>query len=266
MNGLLLINLGTPDAPAPGAVRRYLRQFLSDPRVLDMHPVARALLLYLIILPLRPRRSAAAYQKIWTAQGSPLLHHSQALSREVAARLPGWRVELGMRYSRPSIPAALDRLLAAPLERLWVLPLYPQYSSAATGSSVEEVFRVLGRRVVVPPVTVVGPFHADPGFLAAFAAQGAPLLQGERPDHVLFSFHGLPERQVRKADPTGQHCLARPDCCAGLGPRNQDCYRAQCFATARALARRGLGGRRGLDRRLRRWGPRRGGGPLTIFS
>ena len=236
-NGLLLINLGTPDAPTPGAVRRYLREFLSDPRVLDIHPLGRALLLNLFILPTRPRKSAAAYQKVWTERGSPLLFHSQDLTAGVQERLgPAWLVKLGMRYGAPSIGEALLALLHAGVQRLVVLPLYPQYSAASTGSCTEEVFRIAGARWVTPNLSLVEPFFDDPGFIAAFAARGRPVLLAERPDHILFSFHGLPERQIRKADDTGAHCLARPDCCDRMVSANRACYRAQCYATTRLLA------------------------------
>jgi len=239
MNGLLLINLGTPDAPTPRAVRRYLREFLTDPRVIDLDPVARALLVYLIILPLRPRKSAAAYAKIWTDRGSPLLFHGQELTKAVQTKLgDAWRVELGMRYGSPSIAGALGKLRAAGAERLVVLPLYPQYASSSTGSSLEAVYRALAPLEVVPAVSVVEPFWDEPAFLDAFTAVAAPVLADTRPGHVLFSFHGLPARQVRRADPSGAWCLARQDCCDRMIPANRDCYRAQCFATARRLAER----------------------------
>ncbi len=236
-NGLLLINLGTPDAPTPGAVRRYLREFLSDPRVLDIHPLGRALLLNLFILPTRPRKSAAAYQKVWTDRGSPLLAFSEDLAVGVQERLgPSWVVKLGMRYGAPAIGEALLALVHAGVQRLVVLPLYPQYSAASTGSCVEEVFRIAGARWVTPNLSLVEPFYDDPGFISAFAAVGRPILHTERPDHILFSYHGLPERQIRKADDTGAHCLARPGCCDQIVPANQACYRAQCYATTRLLA------------------------------
>jgi ferrochelatase len=239
MLGILLLNLGTPDDPTPPAVRRYLREFLSDPRVIDIHPVARKLLLELIILPTRPRKSAAAYAKVWTEQGSPLLTFSRALEGKVREALgTGHLVELAMRYGRPSIADALARLRAGGASRLVVAPLYPQYSSAATGSSLEAVFAALARQHVVPPVSVLPPFYDDPGFIAAFAAVGAPVLAREQPDHVLFSFHGLPERHVRASDHSGRHCLQSAGCCEAVGEANRDCYRAQCFATARALAAR----------------------------
>ena len=239
MLGILLLNLGTPEAPTTPAVRRYLREFLSDPRVIDIHPVARKLLLELVILPTRPSKSAAAYAKVWSPEGSPLLTLSRALESKVRQAMgPGHLVELAMRYGRPSIPEALARLTAGGASRLVVAPLYPQYSSAATGSSLEAVFADLATRHVVPPVAVLPAFYDDPGFISAFAAVGAPVLAEQRPDHVLFSFHGLPERHVKASDHSGRHCLRSAACCDAIGEANRDCYRAHCYATARALAAR----------------------------
>lgn len=238
MNGLLLINLGTPDAPSASAVRRYLREFLSDPQVIDINPVARWLLLNLIILPVRPARSAAAYKKVWTDRGSPLLIHSLDLAEAVQARLGAtWRVRLGMRYGKPSLREALGDLVAH-VERIVVLPLYPQQASSSTGSSLRAVFKLVSELPTAPPLCTVEPFFDDAGFLDAFATRGKKVLDAERPDHVLFSFHGLPERQIKNADPSGAHCLASADCCAVISNKNRGCYRAQCFATARALAAR----------------------------
>jgi ferrochelatase len=238
--GLLLCNLGTPDDPSPASVRRYLREFLSDPRVLDINPIGRWALLNLVILPTRPRKSAAAYRLIWDQQrGSPLLAHGHDLVAAVRERLGAeWAVELGMRYQRPSIASALAALRAAGADSVVVFPLYPQYSASSTGSSAEEVFRVAAQEWVTPTLAFVEPFYDDAGFIDAFAAQGAPILARERPDHVLMSFHGLPERHMHKADPTGGHCLASEGCCDQVVPANRHCYRAQCFATARALAAR----------------------------
>ena len=237
MNGVLLINLGTPDAPQSGPVRTYLREFLSDPRVIDINPVGRKLLLEAIILPLRPAKSAAAYRKVWTEHGSPLLVESLALTDRVRAAL-AMPVELGMRYGNPSLASALRKLIDARVDRIAITPLYPQYSSAATGSSLEEVYRLVGKLDVVPNVSTLPPFYDDPRFIEAFALQGEPVLAREKPDHILFSFHGLPERHVRRTDPTGKHCLESPQCCDSMIDANRDCYRAQCFATARALVAR----------------------------
>ena len=232
MNGLLLVNLGTPDAPDEEAVRRYLAEFLSDPHVVDVNPLSRWLLLHLVILPRRPAQSAEAYRKIWTERGSPLLFHSQDLTAAVAARLgPAWRVELGMRYGRPALAEAASRLAGAGCERVVIFPLYPQEADSSTGSSLELVEPLLPGAAIVPA------FYDHPAFLAAFAAIGRPVLEELHVDHVLFSFHGLPERQIRKADPSRAHCLASEACCEAIVPANAHCYRAQAYATARGLAR-----------------------------
>jgi ferrochelatase len=240
--GLLLVNLGTPDAPRPREVRRYLREFLSDPRVLDVPALVRFLLLELVILPRRPRASAEAYRKIWGPEGSPLLVHGRALAAKVQARLgEGVQVELAMRYGNPSIAGALDRFAAAGVSRLVLFPLYPQYSSAATGSSIEQVLRLAVGRWNTPYLQVIPPFYDHPAYLEARAEVARPYLSSvldPAPERVFFSFHGLPERQIRKSDPSGAHCLARADCCAEIGPVNRYCYRAQCHAAARLLADR----------------------------
>jgi protoporphyrin/coproporphyrin ferrochelatase len=235
--GLLLVNLGTPEAPTPRAVRRYLAEFLSDPRVVDINPVGRWLLLHGIILRFRPARSAHAYRQIWSPQGSPLLVHGRDLAGAVAERLgPTWRVALGMRYGRPALADALAELRAAGVDRVVVLPLFPQYASSTTGSALEALFAAAAAGPNVPFLATVPPFYDEPGFVDAFATVGRPVLDALAPDHVLLSFHGVPERHVRRADPSGAHCLAAPTCCDALGPVNRNCYRAQCFATARALA------------------------------
>jgi ferrochelatase len=237
--GLLLINLGTPDGADPTSVRRYLREFLNDPRVVDIPAIGRWLLLNLIILPFRPAKSAHAYQKVWMKEGSPLLVHSLALRDRMREEMgAGWQVELGMRYGNPSISHATNALLAAGVTRIVAAPLFPQYASSSTGSAVEELYRSIGRRWNVPSVSVLPPFYAEPGFLDAFATIGQRHVSAFRPDHVLFSFHGLPERQIQKSDDSGGHCLQTEDCCAHHSAVNRNCYRAQSFATAKALAQR----------------------------
>ncbi len=235
---VLLVNLGTPDSPSVGDVRNYLREFLSDPRVLDMSAIGRALLLHGYILRTRPRKVAPAYASVWTEMGSPLLVESQKLRDGVAAELGGaFRVELAMRYGKPSIRSALHRLLDNAPDRLVVVPLFPQYTSAATGSALARVFEVLaeGPAERLPQIYTVPAFYDDAGFLGSWAAVGRERIQAFAPDHVLFSYHGLPERQLRPLDRSGSHCLAKPDCCETLSAVNHACYRAQCFATTRSL-------------------------------
>jgi ferrochelatase len=234
--GVLLVNLGTPASASIRDVRRYLREFLGDPYVIDISALGRWLLLNAIILPTRPRRSAAAYQKIWTPEGSPLLVHGRALRGAMADALGGeFAIELAMRYGEPSIDGAVERLAAAEVARWVVVPLFPQYSKAATQSAIDAVERTLAG-VANGPVDVVRDFYADPGFVSAWASVARPRLDAFRPDHVLFSYHGLPERQVRATDASGAHCLASPSCCDSVCEVNRRCYRAQCFATTRALA------------------------------
>lgn len=238
--GLLLMNLGTPASPETADVRRYLREFLSDPRVIDVSGAARALFLNLVILPFRPRRSAEAYKKIWTEHGSPLLVHGRDLAEKVGAALgPGFAVELAMRYGQPSVAVALERLRARHAEDLVLFPLFPQYSSAAWGSAVEKVMAELARLQNVPPLRVVPPFWEHAGFLDAFAAVARRALDEAPPERVIVSFHGLPERQIVKSDRSGgAHCLRSAACCERIVDANRTCYRAQCFGTARALAAR----------------------------
>ena len=231
--GLLLLNLGTPDAPTTPAVRRYLHEFLSDPRVIDINPIGRALLLHLVILPRRPAKSAEAYRAVWDAErGSPLLAYSKDLAAAVQRGLgDDWRVVLAMRYGSPSIADAVDALRGC--DRVIVIPLFPQHAMSSTETAIARVEELASGWEFVPA------FHDDRGFLDAFAAVASPVLADVKPDHVLFSFHGLPERQIKK---TGDaRCLVDPACC-DRAPVLSTCYRAQCYATARALvARLGVG-------------------------
>jgi ferrochelatase len=237
--GLLLVNLGTPDSPGTADVRRYLREFLLDERVIDIAAWKRRLIVHLFILPFRPRQSAEAYRTIWTAEGSPLLIHGQELARKVQRRLgDAVQVELAMRYGNPSLPRALQRFRRANIRRIVVFPLYPQYSSATTGSTVQRVFEESGRLWNTPHLQVVPPFYDHPGFVESWVETARPVIERVRPEKVFLSFHGLPERQVLKGDDSGTHCLRSEDCCARVTEVNRDCYRAQCYATARAIGQR----------------------------
>lgn len=231
--GLLLLNLGTPRSPTTRDVRDYLREFLSDPYVLDVPAPLRWLLLNLVILPFRPSRSAHAYRQIWSERGSPLLVHSEELRRKVAERMgAGVTIELAMRYGEPAIPEALARLHRQEVSHVAIFPLYPQHSSAATESSVEAVRAAAAGHGFT--LSVVPAFFDHPRFIEAVAEAATPTLNAGAPERVLFSFHGLPERQVRKADESGR-CFVDSDCCLERRDGGIDCYRAQCFATAQAV-------------------------------
>ncbi len=235
--GVLLLQLGTPDSTEVSDVRRYLRQFLSDRRVLDMPAPARFLLLNLVILPFRPRRSAEAYEKIWTEEGSPLITHTSTLATKVAELLgDGYVVEYGMRYRNPSIESAVESLLSRGCDRLVLLPLFPQYASASGGSAIAEAMRIVTGRWNVPEVSALGDFYDAPGFVESVVDVARPLLDRFQPDHVLFSYHGLPEKHLFKSQMVDGWCLSSDSCCDRVGAENRFCYRAQCHATTRAVA------------------------------
>lgn len=237
-HAVLLANLGSPDSTTVPDVRRYLREFLGDARVLDLPAWRRWLLLEGIILRTRPKRTAHAYAKVWTDEGSPLLAISRSVECKLAQALGGETgVYLAMRYGRPSIAEALARVAADGVDELLVFPQYPHYAMSSWETVVVRITEETARLPRPPRVTCVPPFFADEDYIEALAAVTAPAL-AQPFDHVLFSYHGLPERHLRQTDPSHAHCLAVPDCCTSPSPAHATCYRAQCLATTRALARR----------------------------
>ncbi len=212
VTGILLANLGTPDEPTPAALRRYLGEFLWDPRIVDMPRPLWWLILHGVILRIRPRRSAAAYREIWTEQGSPLMQISrqqaEGLSRALQQRLPGpVVVELGMRYGNPSIASAMQRLRDANARRVLVLPLYPQYSSSTTASTFDAVAAAVKSWRWVPELRFVNQYHDEAGYIEALAASIREDWAGrEAPQKLLFSFHGTPKRFHAQGDPYFCHC------------------------------------------------------------
>jgi protoporphyrin/coproporphyrin ferrochelatase len=210
--GILLVNLGTPDDPTPAAVRRYLAEFLWDPRVIEMPRALWWLVLHGIILRIRPKRSAHAYQKIWTPEGSPLLIESRRLAAALGERLlarHGERVqvELAMTYGQPSIRDALDRLRAAGVQRLLVMPMYPQYSATTTAAIFERVTAELARWRWIPELRVVNQYWDDEAYVEAIAGSIATHWQSHGRKHLLFSFHSIPKRYFTAGDP--YHCFCR---------------------------------------------------------
>jgi ferrochelatase len=201
--GVLLANLGTPDAPTPAAIRRYLAEFLTDPRVVDLPRALWWPILYGFILPLRPRKLAHAYQAIWTDQGSPLLAISRAQQAALQARLGSdVPVALGMRYGTPSIPSAIDELLAQGARRIVVLPLYPQYSATTTATVFEAVIDHVRPMRWWPELRFINGYHDAPGYIAALAASiRAHWTQHGRGEHLLMSFHSIPVRCLERGDP-----------------------------------------------------------------
>ncbi len=234
--GVLLINLGTPDAPTPEAVGRYLREFLMDGFVIDIPAPLRWFLVNVLIVPRRKYQSAAAYQKVQMPDGSPLLVYTRALAQKVAGELGDeYVVEFAMRYGSPSIRSTLAKLKDQKVDRIIVLPLYPQYAESSFETAVVETKRSAKEVGCSDPLTFLPPFYDRPEFIEAFVSRIRQALADHNPEHLVLSFHGLPERHVTKLHP--QHCLRSANCCEQIGPSNQNCYRAQCFSTARALAR-----------------------------
>ncbi|WP_448699756.1 ferrochelatase [Mucilaginibacter sp. AW1-3] len=235
--GVLLINLGTPDSPSTADVRKYLNEFLMDPRVIDVNPVWRIVLVKGIIVPFRSPKSAALYQKIWSDEtGSPLLHYS-ILQRDMLRESLGadYQVELAMRYQSPSIESALAKFKDALVDDIRVIPLFPQYASASTGSVYDKVMELIGTWPTKPNISFINSFHDDDLMISTFA-DNAKKYNPETYDHILFSFHGLPQRQLVKADHTHQHCLKTAGCCDTLTDVNKTCYSAQSYHTAKLIA------------------------------
>jgi len=235
--GVLLMNVGTPDSPTTKDVRRYLREFLSDPFVIDISAMGRWMLLNLIILPFRPKKSAEAYRKVWREDGSPLLVFSEQFTEKLRTNLGSdYDVQLGMRYGNPSLQTVLEGFRAREIERLIVFPLYPQYAQSSTETGIQRVQELSAALWDNLDIQVVPPFFDNSGLASAVVENGQPILDEVAPEHILFSFHGLPERHIRKCDPTGTHCFEVENCCESVGPNNPNCYRAQCYATARRVA------------------------------
>ena len=236
--GYLLVNLGTPASTAVSDVRAYLREFLTDPYVIDVPTPIRQLIVNAFILPFRPRRSAEAYAKIWDAAGagtgSPLLHYSRQLHEAVLSQVNGAPCEIAMRYGKPGIPDALERLLAQNVTSIRLVCLYPQHADSTRTTTIEAVRQAVPASV---EVQVIPPFFDDADYLNAQADVIKRHLPAEW-DHLLLSYHGLPERHLTQADPTGSHCLSRPDCCEVASAAHATCYRHQARVTSQLLADR----------------------------
>ncbi len=233
--GVLMVNLGTPDSPNRKDVRRYLTQFLMDGRVIDYPFLIRSLLVKGIIAPFRSGSSSKLYKELWTKEGSPLKVYGERLIKSVREQLgEDYVVELAMRYQNPSMESALKKLLQAQVSEIIVFPLFPQYASATTGSVHEEVMRLLTKEEAIPNVTLINSYYDYAPMIEVFV-ENAKQFNLEEYDHILFSYHGLPQRQLKKADACGNYCLKQENCCRTISAVNQFCYSAQCHATTQAI-------------------------------
>jgi protoporphyrin/coproporphyrin ferrochelatase len=226
---VLLVNLGSPCSTDSPDVRAYLKEFLSDRRVFDAPSPIREYVLFGKILPFRPKKTSAAYQRIWTPEGAPLM----VISRKVQALLQAQvdvPVALAMRYQNPSIRSVLQKLAEQGVEELFLIPLYPHYAMSSYETVVVKVREDLAEIAPRMQLDVLPPFYAEPDYIDALVESAEPYLE-KGYDHIVFSFHGVPERHLRKGDPSKAHCTRVPDCCRSCSPVHEVCYRAQCIRT-----------------------------------
>ena len=234
--GVLIVNLGTPESPERSDVYRYLSQFLMDPRVIDYPWLLRTLLVRGIIVPIRSGSSSRLYKKLWTPQGSPIKFYGESLVQKVRTLLPeSYEVELAMRYQSPSIESALNKLMEKLVDEIIVFPLFPHYASATTGSVHDEVMRLLRGKTWIPELKLINSYPTRAGMIEVFA-ENASKYDLDEYDHILFSYHGLPERQLKNGDQSGIHCLKVKDCCKISCKENAYCYSAQGHRTSEAIA------------------------------
>ncbi|USE35151.1 ferrochelatase [Endozoicomonas sp. SCSIO W0465] len=232
--GVLLVNLGSPDSTSVEDVRNYLNEFLMDKYVIDLPWVIRRLILSLFILPSRPARSAEAYRSIWTEQGSPLIVNSETFTKKLRERtaIP---IELAMRYGKPEIAEALDNLAKQPgIQEILLFPLYPHYAMSSVKTVVERTKSLMQEMDITIPLRVHPVFYDHDGYIEALVESAKPWLEKDF-DHLVFSYHGVPERHIMKDDPTGNHCLKDKSCCQKTSIAHKTCYRHQVYQTTEAF-------------------------------
>jgi ferrochelatase len=237
MIGVLLVQLGTPDSPSVSDVRKYLSEFLNDPRVIDIPYLLRKILVNLIIVPFRAPKSAKLYKMLWTDKGSPLLFYSISLKEKLQSALGSmFEVELAMRYKNPSMESVLERMRKKGYEKIIILPLFPHYASASTGSAVNKALDIIRKWWVIPEINIIGQFYDNEQYINAVAAKGRKYNLADY-DHILFSYHGLPVSQVDKVYNDGKICDDH-NCETEINDSNRYCYKAACYATTRLLAQK----------------------------
>ena len=240
--GVLLINLGTPDSPSVKDVRRYLFEFLNDPRVIDINPVGRFFLVNFIIIPFRAPKSAKVYKELWAGkslpagrQGSPIIIYGESVKEKLQKELgEEFEVELAMRYRNPSLDDVLTRMKKKNYQRIIIFPLFPQYASASTGSAIDKVMKIISKWWVIPELRIISQFYDDEGYINSVVERGKKYNINEY-DHILFSYHGLPVRQVNKVYEDGKSCNDH-NCENEINEDNKYCYKAACYATTRLIA------------------------------
>ncbi len=232
---VLLINLGTPDSPSVKDVRKYLFEFLNDPRVIDINPIGRFFLVNFIIVPFRAPKSAKIYKELWTDKGSPIMIYGESVKEKLQKELgDDFDVELAMRYKNPSLDEVCARMEKRGYEKIIILPLFPQYASASTGSAIDKAMKLISKWWVIPEIKIISQFYDDENYLNCVIEQSKKYNLSDY-DHILFSYHGLPERQVDKVYSDGKPCKDHK-CEDEINEDNKYCYKATCYATTRSLA------------------------------
>ncbi|BAV94700.1 ferrochelatase [Ichthyobacterium seriolicida] len=236
MKGVLLINLGSPDSPDQKDVKKYLDEFLMDQHVIDVPYLLRLFLVKGIILNTRPKKSAEAYKKVWTCEGSPLIVYTEKLQKKIQ-NLVSIPVEIAMRYANPSIQKGLGDLYKRGIRDVLIIPLYPQYSMATTESVIVKSQEVKNAYYRDMTFTIVPPFYNKPDYISVLSNSISKNLEDFKYDHLLFSYHGIPERHIYKTDPTKSHCKIDKACCVIDSKAHENCYRHQCFETTKLIAK-----------------------------
>lgn len=236
MKGILLNNLGSPDTTNIKDVRRYLDEFLMDERVIDIAYWKRYLLIKGIILNFRPKKSAEAYKKIWWDEGSPLVVISERFTKKVATKVD-IPVALAMRYGSMSIEKGIKELTDQGVDEILLVPLYPHYAMSSYESVTVKVEQVIAEKHPNVVLDILPPFYKEPNYIKAMSENIANHLEGFEYDHILFSYHGIPERHIKKSDPTKNHCKIDGSCCERNSVAHYTCYRHQCFETTKAIAK-----------------------------
>ncbi len=232
--GILLVNLGTPDSPSVKDVRIYLREFLNDPRVIDIPAIARFFVVNFIIVPFRAPKSAKIYKELWTENGSPILFYGRSVQKKLKQALgDNFDVELAMRYQNPGLDEVLTQTEKKNYEKIIIFPLFPQYASATTGSIIEKTMKIISKWFIIPEIKIISQFYDDEGFINTIVEQAKKYNLNDY-DHILFSYHGLPIKQVDKVYDDGTLCEEH-NCESEINESNPYCYKATCYATTRLL-------------------------------
>ena len=236
--GVLLLNIGTPSEPTVKGLRTYLKEFLSDPDVIDVNPILRWIIVNLFVVPFRPRTVLPQYKSIWMEEGSPLLAYSTRFAAKISTKNPDVIFEIGMRYGSPSIEEGLIKLQKEGVDKIVLSPMFPQYAQATSGSCVRKAIEIIEARRIPIPYMINDYFYQEDFYIDSLAESIENNADYHESELLLFSFHGLPERQIKKMDESQEYCLRQNDCCATPSEYNTMCYKFHCHETTRKIMER----------------------------